>query len=173
MLKDLSAFLTPNLELTWRDRTFIVPPPSREDGLTMTAINTAGALAYAVAQGACPTCHRSDHIELDDRQKELVALAKNRVLAELSLGGAYTEMLEAGVPGPDIELFELYAFYYWVLGESAADEWIAAVHQGKAGVTAPKVRPRPKNGRSTGSGRPSAKTKTGSRSTQITDSQKS
>lgn len=132
-MKDLTDFLTPNLELKWRDKVFVVPPPSKEDGLVMTAIHVAGVNVYNSTQTPCDACGRSGNVEMDERTSARLALAGDRDLGEFSLGPAYGEMLEAGVPGPDIELFELWAFYYWVLGETVADEIIAQRAQSRSG----------------------------------------
>lgn len=44
----------------------------------------------------------------------------------------YAQMLAAGVPGADVDTFAVYALYYWVLGEEAADEILAATRGGGA-----------------------------------------
>lgn len=170
--KDLTSFLAPNLELPWREHVFVVPPPSRETGLVLAALSTQAITANIAAVEACPTCHRSGEIEVDDRQKSLLESAREKDLGELSLGSAYQEMVDAGIPAPDLELFELYAFYYWVYGESAADSWLSDHQSKKFGGPVPKDHLPRKNGRSTGSASQSGTTKTESRSTLTTGSQK-
>lgn len=148
-IKDLSSFLTPNLELPWRDHVFVVEPPTKEAGLVMTALNaTVGLAQYAATHDACPTCGRSGAVELDERTQGLLRAAENKDLGELSLGSAYQEMIEAGVPGPDLEVFELYAMYYWVMGEETADAILDARKQLRSGsASAPKAPGRQRNGR--------------------------
>lgn len=144
--KDLSAHLTPDLELPWKGRTFVVPPPSKEDGLVLTALNAVGIQAFMLTQGACPTCHRSGPMEMDERTMSVVELVRDRDLGEFSLGPAYAEMIEAGVPGPDLEMFELYAMYFWTMGEETADAILQARTKHR-GAPAPKARAPRKNGR--------------------------
>lgn len=132
-LKDLSAFLVPDLELQWRDRTFVVPPPTKDVGLKLAAVHAAGMAAYLSLADACPSCGRSGAPdELPQATKDLVEAVADKDLGELSLGAAYDEMQEAGVPGPHIDQFALYALYYWVLGEASADELIKQASGGDA-----------------------------------------
>ena len=127
-IKDLTKYLTPNLELPYNGKTYVVTPPDRETGLMLTAINVAGVAAFVRANtgGICPTCGHAGEMDLDEKTKSLLAVANEKDLGELSLGAAYQEMIDDRVPAQDLELFELYAFYYWVLGEKMADEIIAA-----------------------------------------------
>lgn len=171
-LKDLTEYLTPALELPWKDHLFTVQPPSREDGLVMAAINTMGTSLYAASLGACSACGRSGELEVDPTVKALANSASDRSLGELSLGAVLQEMIDVGVPNPDIEVFELYAFYYWVVGEDAADQILAARAQARGGIEVPKARPASKSGRNTASASQSATTKTATRSTRTTASQK-
>lgn len=138
-MKDLTAFLTPNLSLKWRDRVFEVEPPSREDGLILAALNAVGMNAFIAAQDACTVCGRSGAVEPDEKTAALIETVKDKALGEISLGAAYQEMVDAGVSGPDLELFELYAFYYWTLGEKTADAIIESRAESRAGEPAPKA----------------------------------
>lgn len=171
-VKDLSAYLAPNLELPWNGRTFVVPPPTKDVGLKLAAVNAAGVAAFMSMSDQCPTCGRSGAPEeLPERTKELLAQVENMDLGELSLGPAYREMVDAGVPAPDLAMFEVYALYYWTLGEEAADQ-IMAARQAPGGGS-PKDHPSPsKSGRSTAKGSRS-RTSTASRSTGRTSSRKS
>lgn len=171
-LKDLTSFLAPNLKLPWKDRVFEVEPPTKEVGLTLTALNATGIGAYIAMQGACESCGRSGEIELTETQRALVDAASEKDLGELTLGGAYQEMTDAGVPGPDLDMFSLYAFYYWTMGESTADSIIAEQYKKPDTRPVPKDRLPRKNTSNTGSASQSAKTKTASKSTPTTDSQK-
>lgn len=87
----------------------------------------------------------------------------------------YQEIIAAGVPGPDIDLFAQYAFYFWVLGEAVADQIMEqrfSARQG-GGAAAPKDRSPSKSGQSTASVSRSGTQKRAPRSTGTTGSQKS
>lgn len=139
-MKDLTKFLTPNLALKWHDRVFEVEPPTRENGLILAALNAVGISAYIATQDACTVCGRSGAVEPDEKTAALIEKVKDTALGEISLGGAYQEMIDAGVSGPDLELFELYAFYYWTLGEKTADAILEQRAEGRVGESAPKAR---------------------------------
>lgn len=143
-LKDLSAFLTPSLKLPWHDHVFEVSPPSKEDGLLMAALNAAGIAQYMNSTEPCERCGRSaESHEISEEFQGLIEAAQNRDLGEISLGAAFAEMRAAGVPGPDIDMFAVYALYYWSMGEETADAILAARHgAGKGDTTDPKASPR-------------------------------
>lgn len=150
-LKDLSAYLTPNLKLPWKDHVFEVAPPSKEDGLLLAALNAAGIAQYMNSVEPCDVCGRAaDTHEISDQFKDLMDAAQDRDLGEISLGDAYQEMQEAGVPGPDVDMFALYAFYYWTLGEETADAILQARLEQAGAQGDPKGSPRKrsKSGRS-------------------------
>lgn len=173
-IKDLTAYLSPNLELPWRDRTFVVPPPSKDTGLKLAAINAVGVATYSLMSEKCPTCgHAADgELEVSPRTREIYDALGDIDLGELSLGSAFAEMTEAGVPGADVDMFAVYAMYYWTLGEETADEVMAAQLQAKAGRSPKDHLPPSKSGRRLESA--SRKTgSTGSRSTRGTTSRKS
>lgn len=175
-LKDLSAFLAPNLELPWRDRVFVVAPPSKEDGVRLAAINALGVATYLNAMEPCPTCGRAtDKHEISEDYQRIAESIKDRDLGEISLGTAYQEMIDAGMPGADVDMYALYALYYWTLGEETADKVIEARHEKVSGESDPKASaPKPsQSGRSTGSARSSQSAKTAPRSTRTTKSRKS
>jgi len=158
VLKDLTAYLTPNLDIPWGDRTFSVPPPSKDVGIKLAAINAAGVHVYLETLEVCPTCGRGGALGRElpaDTQATLDAIGSTD-LGALSLGPAYQEMVDAGVPAPHIDTFALYALYYWTLGEETADRILAAQHGQEAGESAPKAStsgPGTASGnRSTGSG---------------------
>lgn|SRR5690625_3816051 len=150
-LKDLTAFLTPNLKLPWKDHVFEIVPPSKEDGLLLAALNAAGIAQYMNMAAPCEVCGRSAEThEVSDQFKDLIDAAQDRDLGELALGGAFQEMQEAGVPGADIDMFALYAFYFWTLGEESADAILAARHGVAGGDDGPKdgLRKRSQSGQS-------------------------
>lgn len=130
-LKDLSAYLTPELELPYRDTVYVVPPPSKDVGLKLAAINAVGVASYAQLLEACPTCGRTGSPEVPAKTLALVESIGNMDVALLSLGqDVYDRMVADGVPGPHIDQLGLYALYYWTLGEQVADQIMAAQHGG-------------------------------------------
>lgn len=146
-VKDLTSFITPNLDLKVGDKTYVVLPPSRDDGKIMTAINVVGVAAYSAVQGACEACGRSGEIETDPTMRALVEQNQGRDLGELSLGAAYDEMIADGIDSGTLETLELYAFYYWTLGERAADEILEVRDRERSPL--PKDRKPSKSGRRT------------------------
>lgn len=160
-LKDLSQYLTPNLEFPHGGKTYTVKPPTKDVGLKLAAAAVVGAAAF----GGPDTLN-----QIPESQRDIVRSLADTDLGELSLGDAYREMVEDGVPGPHIDTYALYAMYYWTMGEAIADEAIAA----RGGVTAPKAEApsRSKSGRSSASANRSTKS-TGSRSTRTTGSRTS
>lgn len=163
-VKDLSAFLAPDLELVWGDRTFRVPPPSKDVGLKLAAVHAGGVAAYLAYADACPSCGRSGAPDsLPEDTQALLESIKDTDLGVLSLGPAYQQMIEAEVPGADIDMFALYALYYWVIGEASADAILAAQHGG-GGASGEALTPAAstsKPGRHTGSGSRTRKGSTG------------
>lgn len=158
-LKDLTAFLAPDLELPWRGQVFTVTPPTKDVGLKLAAINAGGVAAYLAFADACPACGRSGSPDdLPAETRALLDSISDVDLGALSLGAAYAEMIEAGVPGPHIDQFALYALYYWVFGEDTADRILAAQHGGDASGEA-RPASTPKRGPHTAS---ASRTRTGS-----------
>lgn len=138
IMKDLTQYLAPDLVLKYHDREFVVPPPTKDDGLKLAAITAYGT---AIATGS--------QDNLPDGQRKLAESLAGVDLGEISLGPAYLEMSEANVPGPHIDQYAMYAMYYWVMGEDVADQ-IMEARYGSEGSEAPKDRPEPsKNGPST------------------------
>lgn len=160
-LKDLSEYLTPDLELPHGGKVYTVKPPTKNTGLILAAINALGAAAWSGPEAVD---------KVPQSMRDLAKTVEDKDLGELSLGeDVYRQMNEDGVPGPHIDTFALYALYYWTIGEESADQLIAL----RAGKHDPKAaaRARSKSGRSTASG--SRKTgSTGSRSTPTTASRK-
>lgn len=160
-LKDLSQYLTPDLQLPHGGKVYTVKPPTKNVGLILAAINALGAAAWSGPDAVD---------KVPQSMRDLAASVEDTDLGELSLGeDVYRQMNEDGVPGPHIDTYALYALYYWTMGEETADQLIAL----RAGKTDPKAAApaRSKSGRSTGSG--SRKTgSTGSRSTATTGSRK-
>jgi len=151
--KNLTALLetlSPALELEHGDKTYVVPPPTKEDGLKMTAV-----YAYSVQIATKGPGEALDN--LTEKQRAIIEALGDEVddLAPLALGDAYQEMVDDGIPGPHIDIYGQYALYYWVLGETTADKAMDAVAENKVGggkgPKAPQDRRPSKSGRSTGS----------------------
>lgn len=147
-VKNLTKVLTPNLEIQVGDKTYSVPPPSKDDGKLMIAINAVGAGAVTSVGDVCPTCGRTGEIEVDPDLKALVEANAGRDLGEITLGAAYQEMIDDGLDGVAIEKLELYGLYYWTLGETAADNILEMTDEART--------PAPKDQKHSKSGRPTA-----------------
>ncbi|WP_263120859.1 hypothetical protein [Cellulomonas sp. RIT-PI-Y] len=132
-LKDLTPYLDPDLEIPYNGATYLVPPPSKDVGLKLAAINAVGVAAYAAALEECPTCGRKGSPEVPADTLALLESMKDQDIAELALGPqAHARMVADGVPAPHIDRFGMYALYYWTLGEETADQIFAAQHGGGA-----------------------------------------
>jgi len=149
-LKDLTEFLTPDLQIPYGGKTYTIPPPSKDAGLKLGAINAMGVATYAAALSECPTCGRSGKPELpEDTQRLVDEMSRDDVeVATLSLSQAvYDEMVADGVPGPHIDRFGVYALYYWTMGEATADAIFNAQKDGGASGEAPRPTPVKGSGR--------------------------
>ncbi|TKR27133.1 hypothetical protein FA014_01895 [Cellulomonas hominis] len=130
-LKDLTQFLAPALELPCGDRVYVVSPPSKDVGLKLAAINAVGVATYASVLEKCPTCGRAGAPHVPAETLALVESLGETDVAELSLGAdVYAQMVADGVSAPDIDMFGMYALYYWTVGEETADAILAAQHGG-------------------------------------------
>jgi hypothetical protein len=132
-LKDLTQYLDPDLEIPYNGKTYLVPPPSKDVGLKLAAINAMGVSVYAAALDECPTCGRKGSPEVPADTLALLESMKDQDIAELALGPhTHAQMVTDGVPAPHIDRFGMYALYYWTLGEETADQIFAAQHGGGA-----------------------------------------
>ena len=140
-LKDLSSYLLPALEIIdAAGRTWTVQPPSKDVGLKLAAINAVGVQAYAVSLESCPTCGKPGRPEIPADTLELLNSIGSTDVAALSLGqDVYDAMIAAGVPGPHMDTYGMYALYYWTLGEATADAIMASSNGGGVvGAVGPK-----------------------------------
>lgn len=144
-VKDLTAFLTPDLVLVHRGTRYTAAPPTVEVGLKLAALMAAGVAAQALHVGATTA---EVEAALTDEQQALLASIRDVPIGQLTLGPAYQQMIDDGLPGPDVDMYSLYAYYYWTLGEAAADAIVAQV---RGGGTAPKDPKPSRSGRRTGS----------------------
>lgn len=160
-LKDLTEYLTPDLELPHGGKVYVVKPPTKDVGLKLAAINALAAASWAGSEAVD---------KVPESMRAIADTVKDADLGELSLGAdVYEQMNADGVPGPHIDTYALYALYYWTMGEQSADELIAiraGKHDPKAAAHAAS-----KSGRSTGSGSRKTGSKA-SRSTPTTESRK-
>ncbi|GEL47403.1 hypothetical protein CHO01_25190 [Cellulomonas hominis] len=131
-LKDLTDYLDPDLEIAYRGKTYTAPPPDKDTGLKLAAVNAMGVAVYSAALEECPTCGRKGSPEVPADTLAVIESIKDKDVAELALGAAHAEMVADGVPGPHIDRFGLYALYYWTMGEETADQIFAAQHGGGA-----------------------------------------
>jgi hypothetical protein len=130
-LKDLTAYLTPDLVLAHAGTTYTVMPPSKDVGIKLAAINAVGVASYAAVLDQCPTCGRAGSPDVPAETLALVESMGDIDVAALALGqDVYDRMVADGVPGPHIDQMGLYALYYWTLGEETADQIFAAQHGG-------------------------------------------
>jgi hypothetical protein len=170
-VKDLTAWLTPDLTLNLGGRTYTVRPPTVEMGLNLTALNVAGVAGYLAVQGACPTCGRTEPLEITDDINTRYEALKDTPLGVLSLGqDVYEQMVTDALPEKHIDTAALYAMYYWTMGEKTADKILesmnAAQSSGVGGT--PKAS---KNGHSTASGPPTRTASTRTTASRKTSSQ--
>lgn len=115
-MKDLSAFLTPNLDIKHGSKVYTVKPPTKDVGLKLAA---ASSLSMAAVSGQTVE-------SLPDSYRRIIDSIKDQDLGELTLGDVYQEMIDDDVPGPHIDFYARYALYYWVYGEQVADEIVSA-----------------------------------------------
>lgn len=140
MVKDLSAFATPALDLSLAPgREVTIYPPSVKDGAALAAITTLGA---AIATGDVPQATTEMfHSTVGDMEEADVK--------RLAVGAAYDWMVEQSWPWSDINMVCQYATFYWVYGEQVADQILDAERSRKRGkkVGSGKSRGRGKSGR--------------------------
>lgn len=151
-MKDLTAFLDPDLTIKLGGRTYTVKPPSLIAGLQLAAINAAGVAAYLATQDSCPSCGRSGTVEMTPENEAILEAVGDKPLGVISLGvDVYDQMVLDEIPEKHIDKAALYALYYWVLGEAVADQVIKATAEQNAGGGAAAAPKAGRTGRSTGS----------------------
>lgn len=147
---DFESWAAPDLELTFRGRTFTVAPPSVGDARKILAAAVRGEVHLGLVKGEVPV----------EVQRVLDAIAVDEHPA---LGAAYQELVDAGVPAATIDRMAYYAVFFWARGKEYADSlaqilWLPreGVAEGLGGA-APKASSRPKTGRRTASENPTPK----------------
>lgn len=135
--KDVQQYLAPHLELPLAGKTYLVPPPSKDDGLLLAAFIALGVNAQ---NGRKST----------DEDLALIKKREGADLAEVAFTPAvYQQMVEDGVPGAHIDQAAIYAMYYWTMGEQSADYVFANLYTEAAEGTLPKGLRTLKTGRNT------------------------
>lgn len=108
--KNLNQYLRPNLELEVGTKLYVIPPPTKKNGLILAAVVTAGANKE---EGEEPS---------QEIQQVLDGVDPDQDFSEMALGKrVFDLMVKDDVPGSHIDRLGFYAMYYWVLGETAAD----------------------------------------------------
>lgn len=144
---DFEEWAVPDLELTWRGRSFMVAPPSVEDAKKIIAAAVRGEVNLGLVKGPIP----------DEVQRVLGTIGPGDHPA---LGAAYQEMVDAGVPAATIDRLTYYAVFYWARGREYADAlakilWTPReATAGGSGGAGPKGSSGPRTGRRTASGNP-------------------
>lgn len=142
MVKDLSAFVTPSLDIRLRaGREVSIAPPSVQAGASLAAITTLGA--------AITTGEVSD--EAVEQYQATVSGMTEADVKRLAVGDRYDWMVSEGWSFKDIDVVCRYATFYWVFGERVADTVMATELSEQHGKKAPsgKSRGRGKSGRRT------------------------
>lgn len=154
----LPSWLAKPLPLPYGETTYLVPPPTKEAGAKLAALNALGAQAHSAAVGTCATCGRSGEVELPEETRDLLAAIKDEALGDIALTpDVHARMLADGVPEVDIDRMALYSMYFWTLGEAAADRILEITYGGgeasgeaPAGPTSPQPKPRTASGSRSG-----------------------
>lgn len=105
---DFESWAAPDLQLTFRGRTYTVAPPSVADARKILAAAVRGEVNLGLVKGEIPEAVQRvlDTIEPDDHP---------------ALGAAYGEMSDAGVPAVTIDRMAYYAVFFWARGKEYAD----------------------------------------------------
>lgn len=168
--KDLSSLRQPPLVIeTGGGFTYSVQPPSADRGLLLARLVSLG-LRAALSDSDAQAVTEEMKTELTEAEQEI--LAEPAALERLALGeDVHARMTSDGHPLPDITAYGRYAAFYWVYGESAADNIMLAPADPEASAAYPKPS---RSGRSTASGSGSRTARTsgtaGSRSTSAVSS---
>jgi hypothetical protein len=114
--EDLTAFVRPGFDLPILGRTYHVPAPSARDGLWLQALMDGSAsFALTNAVGAANKAVLSDEEE--------------RTLYQVALGGAFDEMIGAGVPWPFLKHAGMTAWVHWCRGAAAGERYWATLRE--------------------------------------------
>lgn len=142
MVKDLSAFATPALEIRLRPgREVTIQPPNVKDGALLAMITTLGS---AIATGEVGD-------SVDETLQSTIEGMTEEDVKRLAVGDEYDRMVSENWPWPDINTVCQYAAFHWVYGEHVADQIMSAQASLRPGkkVGSGKSRGRGKSGRRT------------------------
>ena len=141
--KNLSALFDPALPMItpWGE-TVLIPPPSKEDGLIMSAFYAA-MYQHSLEPNRCPMCGSRDLDTGNENMNAILDAAKDRPVEEVALSRkVYDYLISNGISDGDLTKMGFYALTYWIIGEEAADEWVASSAgkaDGEAADPAPKA----------------------------------
>lgn len=107
---DFEEWVTPNLELTLRGRTYVVRPPSVEAGKKIAAAAVRGEIKLGLIEGVTEVP--------DEIQRVLDTIEQGEHPA---LGDAYGAMQLNGLDSVTIDRAAYYAVFYWARGKEYAD----------------------------------------------------
>jgi len=107
---DFEEWVTPNLDLTLRGRTYTVRPPSVEAGKKIAAAAVRGEIKLGLIEGVTEVPA--------EIQRVLDTIEKGEHPA---LGDAYKAMLLNGLDSVTIDRAAYYAVFYWARGKEYAD----------------------------------------------------
>lgn len=142
MVKDLSAFATPALEIRLRPgREVTIQPPNVKDGALLAMITTLGT---SIVTGG-------GEENVDEALQATIEGMTEEDVKRLAVGDEYDRMVKEGWPWPDINTVCQYATFHWVYGEHVADQIMSAQPSSKQSkkVGSGKSRGRGKSGRRT------------------------
>ncbi|PSK95767.1 hypothetical protein CLV30_12819 [Haloactinopolyspora alba] len=108
---DVSEFLAPDLVLPYRGKKYRVPAPPAKAGMRIQAYWSLGVAVHA---GATPR---------EDQAKALLGDDEEAGFYQDTLGPAYEEMVEDGVPLPVLRHAAITALFDVVHGRQAAQDY--------------------------------------------------
>ncbi|WLP90258.1 hypothetical protein [Gordonia sp. NB41Y] len=140
MGKDLSALLSPRLEIEWGGKTFTLPPLMADDGLRlrnlmhnpMMGFTDDGEIREIMRLFGATWEPRLIDIDVLDPITGVPRLDDDGNVVTMKVdegsyvGGVYGELKEAGAAWADILRIGKYCLIHAGMGEFAADAWLAA-----------------------------------------------
>ena len=105
---DFTQWAVPDLELTFRGRTYMVPPPDVESAGMVLAAAVLGEIRFDLVKGTVPA--------------ELQPVLDSIGTRHPALSDAvYERMVADGVPAMVIDRLSVYTTFYWARGQQYAD----------------------------------------------------
>lgn len=106
---DFSEWAAPDLELTFKGRTFVVRPPSVDDAVRVLALAVRGEVNLGMVPG----------VEIPKEIQDVLDEIKPG--DHPALGETFHEMKAAGISSATIDRTAYYAVFYWARGKKYAD----------------------------------------------------